>query len=166
MLNSSDRYDLYEKIKHMLEKNEFIVNPFREIQYGLQFICFLHERSALLRIYEGKKGLKLDFSLCQDEGLAENIAVLLNATDQLYQRSHELNKHYEKSSPDAVQATQDPDDLIGVDESGKGDYFGPLVIASVHSDEAKNEQLKKLGVQDSKTLTDKKIMAINLLNKH
>ncbi|RAP38855.1 ribonuclease HIII [Candidatus Marinamargulisbacteria bacterium SCGC AAA071-K20] len=158
MLNADDRYDLYEKIKYTLEKNEFVVNPFREIQYGIQFICFLYERSALLRVYEGKKGLKLDFSLCQDEGLAENIAVLIDSTDQLYSKSKEIAKHYEKAGPDSVLPGKDPSDLIGVDESGKGDYFGPLVVASVHSDKHTNEKLKDMGVQDSKKLTDEKML--------
>jgi ribonuclease HIII len=158
MLNAKDKYDLYEKMKHILEKNDFTVNPFREIQYGLQFICFLHERDALLRVYQGKKGLKLDFSMCKDEGLAENIAVLVDSTDQLYSRAKEISKHYEKDGPDTTLPTTDPEDLIGVDESGKGDYFGPLVIASVHSDKATNKKLIDLGVQDSKKLTDERML--------
>jgi ribonuclease HIII len=44
---------------------------------------------------------------------------------------------------------------IGTDESGKGDYFGPLVIAGVWVDEALQESLAKLGVRDSKKLSDR-----------
>ncbi|MFN2364199.1 MAG: ribonuclease HIII, partial [Halarsenatibacteraceae bacterium] len=47
--------------------------------------------------------------------------------------------------------------LIGVDESGKGDYFGPLVIAGVYLDKAEVEKLAGYGVADSKNLSDKKI---------
>lgn len=51
---------------------------------------------------------------------------------------------------------------IGVDESGKGDYFGPLIIAGV----AVNDELKKvfseLGIKDSKQLTDEKIAKLAL----
>jgi ribonuclease HIII len=43
---------------------------------------------------------------------------------------------------------------IGVDESGKGDYFGYLVVACVLVDESSEEKLKKLGVKDSKLLSD------------
>ena len=47
---------------------------------------------------------------------------------------------------------------FGIDESGKGDLFGPLVVAGVYVDEAKAEQLLAVGVRDSKTITsDKKI---------
>lgn len=45
---------------------------------------------------------------------------------------------------------------IGTDESGKGDYFGPMVIAGVLIDSTTETALKKLGVKDSKTLTDKR----------
>ncbi len=45
---------------------------------------------------------------------------------------------------------------IGIDESGKGDYFGPLVIAGVYVAQEQEEQLRAVGVRDSKTITDKK----------
>ncbi len=43
---------------------------------------------------------------------------------------------------------------IGTDESGKGDYFGPLVIAGVLITDANREKFIKLGVKDSKKLND------------
>ena len=43
---------------------------------------------------------------------------------------------------------------IGVDESGKGDFFGPLVIGGVYASEKGIEALKKIGVKDSKKLKD------------
>jgi ribonuclease HIII len=42
----------------------------------------------------------------------------------------------------------------GSDESGKGDYFGPLVVASVLVRPETEAILKKLGVDDSKKLTE------------
>jgi ribonuclease HIII len=45
---------------------------------------------------------------------------------------------------------------IGTDESGKGDYFGPMVIAGVLIDSTTETALKELGVKDSKALTDKR----------
>lgn len=50
------------------------------------------------------------------------------------------------------------DPHLGIDESGKGDLFGPLVIAAVYSDKAIAEAFRKVGVRDSKTISgDKKI---------
>ena len=47
---------------------------------------------------------------------------------------------------------------IGVDESGKGDFFGPLVVAGVYINESIARTLDKLGVKDSKAIkSDKKI---------
>lgn len=45
---------------------------------------------------------------------------------------------------------------IGTDESGKGDYFGPMVIAGVLIDSTTQTTLNELGVRDSKLLTDKR----------
>ena len=41
---------------------------------------------------------------------------------------------------------------FGVDESGKGDYFGPLVVAGVYSDEQTAQALLRLGCRDSKKI--------------
>lgn len=45
----------------------------------------------------------------------------------------------------------------GSDESGKGDLFGPLVVASVLLTKEQAEKITALGVKDSKQLTDKQI---------
>lgn len=42
---------------------------------------------------------------------------------------------------------------FGIDESGKGDYFGPLVIAGVHTDAASARALLDAGIMDSKRIT-------------
>ncbi|MCE3234659.1 MAG: ribonuclease [Vampirovibrio sp.] len=46
---------------------------------------------------------------------------------------------------------------IGTDESGKGDYFGPLVVAGVLVTDQTAAILTELGVMDSKKLTDARI---------
>lgn len=49
----------------------------------------------------------------------------------------------------------------GIDESGKGDFFGPLVIAGVCVDEKIASALRQIGVCDSKLVTSsKKIFAL------
>lgn len=50
---------------------------------------------------------------------------------------------------------------IGVDEAGKGDFFGPLVIGAVYVETAEQEaELRNAGVRDSKTLSDQVIAGI------
>jgi ribonuclease HIII len=41
---------------------------------------------------------------------------------------------------------------FGVDESGKGDFFGPLVIAGCYTDKGIARQLMEAGIQDSKKI--------------
>ncbi len=49
---------------------------------------------------------------------------------------------------------------IGIDESGKGDFFGPLCIAGVYVTPEGFEKLHALGVKDSKALSDAAIQKI------
>lgn len=50
--------------------------------------------------------------------------------------------------------------LIGSDEVGTGDYFGPMTVAAVYVEKEKISKLKSFGVQDSKGLSDKQIISI------
>lgn len=52
------------------------------------------------------------------------------------------------------EALLDASPHFGVDESGKGDYFGPLVVAGVFSDERTAPALLKIGCRDSKQIGD------------
>lgn len=47
---------------------------------------------------------------------------------------------------------------VGTDESGKGDFFGPLVIAGVQSDDDNKKKFLDMGIKDSKKLDDNKIL--------
>jgi len=50
---------------------------------------------------------------------------------------------------------------IGLDEAGKGDFFGPLCIAGFYAGEGQVADLIKLGVRDSKKMSDEKIVALS-----
>lgn len=54
---------------------------------------------------------------------------------------------------------------IGVDESGKGDFFGPLCVAGVLVDEKTEQLFVDAGIKDSKKITDKKILEFEKLIK-
>ena len=56
-----------------------------------------------------------------------------------------------------MRAPAAPGGWIGTDEAGKGDYFGPLVVAAVYVHEQTATLLRQAGVRDSKTLSDKRI---------
>ena len=67
----------------------------------------------------------------------------------------QLNKNYDDMLSE-LPPNLFADVRIGTDESGKGDYFGPLVIAGVCIDSISEMKLKTIGVKDSKKNTDKK----------
>lgn len=50
--------------------------------------------------------------------------------------------------------------VVGSDEVGTGDYFGPIVVCSVYVARQEIDTIKKLGVRDSKKLTDARIVQI------
>jgi len=55
-----------------------------------------------------------------------------------------------------------PDSIerIGIDESGKGDYFGPLVVAAVFVDATTQDELALMAVRDSKKISDGRILEL------
>ncbi len=58
------------------------------------------------------------------------------------------------------EAVHDPESVqphMGIDESGKGDFFGPLVIASVYTDAKTVDFLKELGARDSKKISSDRV---------
>ncbi len=49
---------------------------------------------------------------------------------------------------------------MGIDESGKGDFFGPLVAAAAYVNPDLAKTMREIGVKDCKQLSDKQVLAI------
>lgn len=47
---------------------------------------------------------------------------------------------------------------IGIDEAGKGDFFGPLCVAGVQAGGTQINELQKIGVRDSKRMSDASVL--------
>lgn len=60
---------------------------------------------------------------------------------------------------DAISKLPDPDASlwIGIDETGKGDYFGPLVVVAACVERGQLALLSELGVGDSKGISDRDV---------
>ncbi len=73
-----------------------------------------------------------------------------------------------KSTP--VERAAEPaldEAVIGSDEVGKGDYFGPLVVCAVRLEPGQSDEIRRAGVRDSKTLTDDQCIRLGgALRKH
>lgn len=154
-----DKYECFNSIKEILESKGCHIDNKKEISYGLQFQITYQQQKGVYRIYQGKKGLRLDSSQIKDSSFRQFIdniiegSFLIPSNNQTKNQNKELCHDYDGN--DII--SQDPQQIIGIDESGKGDYFGPLVIAGVYVDEKTSTILKKAGVTDSKKIQDTKI---------
>ncbi|MBL8863598.1 MAG: ribonuclease HIII [Planctomycetes bacterium] len=50
--------------------------------------------------------------------------------------------------------------VVGSDEVGKGDYFGPLVVCAVRLEPGQSQEIERSGVRDSKTLSDEQCLRL------
>lgn len=148
---SSDLHSDYEKIRQVLLSAGYTVEVYTDIPYGLQFYVSHDSWTGLLRIYQNKKGVvRRDYSQLKGEQ-SQKVASLI-----------EIDKHGSDNKGKSAQSTRQDVitelgfPIIGTDESGKGDYFGPLVAAGVYVNAATAKVLAEIGVKDSKNLSDKK----------
>lgn len=149
MYEAKDKSEYYLYLKDLFKKNGIEASIYEEINYGLQFSIVLNGRKCLIRIYESKKnGVRCDLSQVKDEGSLKVIEELLH-TGIIKTENEDKNDVLNSEGSDAA--------LIGTDESGKGDYFGPLVIAGVYANAESKKKLMEIGAVDSKTLSDTKI---------
>ncbi|MEN6319372.1 MAG: ribonuclease HIII [Syntrophaceae bacterium] len=142
--------EVYDHIKSILMVENINVSDYQLIDYGLQFNVSILSWSGKIRIYQNKKGsMKIDYSQLKGGEHAAKIQSLLEG-----KRSPESTipdkKGFELGFP-----------IIGTDESGKGDYFGPLVSAGVYVNEATAKDLIAHGVRDSKAIADSKILELS-----
>lgn len=128
------------KLRSLLDERGFI---FSAKDYT---ILFAQKNKLSVAVYE--KGPKI---LVQGKGIEEFIQFELEP-----KILGEAKLGYEE-----VHAPEMFQPHFGVDESGKGDFFGPLVIAGVYVDRGIARQLLDAGVQDSKRITsDARIRAL------
>ena len=139
-------FEVYQNIKSTLQAENIKVSDYKSIDYGLQFTVSILDWSGLIRIYQNKKGgLKIDYSQLKGGANATKIQTLIEGKRIPSASKNSSKKDVELGFP-----------IIGTDESGKGDYFGPLVSAGVYVDEQSAKDLIECGVKDSKKLSDSK----------
>jgi len=59
-----------------------------------------------------------------------------------------------------AEKTIDQTSRIGIDEAGKGDFFGPLCVAGVFASGDAILKLQELGVRDSKSMSDSTVIKV------
>jgi ribonuclease HIII len=106
-----------------------------------------------LNVYPSKdRGCKVVFDR-PDDLLADEVAALLGATPSAPRTAKAAAGAVEPALPDVAA-------WVGSDESGKGDYFGPLVVGAVALTAGNWRVALELGVRDSKSLTDARASAL------
>ncbi len=128
-----------------IRKSGLHTSELHKAQYNYQAVIKDLNGNIKLLVYFSKKGNK--------------VVLQGNKELQLYQKVYILIFGERLFDNDKSTLTE-PKIYIGTDESGKGDYFGPLVIAAVYSDPSISKKLKEIGVRDSKELTDQSISII------
>ncbi len=145
-LENSAKKIISSYINILDSKNIHVSEPIRR-EYCYEIIISDNSEKAKLLVYFGKNGNK---TVLQG-----------NKNSQLYSQLNNVI-FGEKLFPVDTNEIKEPQSYIGTDESGKGDYFGPLIIAGVLVDNKTQFDLKRIGIKDSKLLND---ISINSLAK-
>ena len=104
---------------HSILKNQgYAPSPISEKDYNYELVVKPNNTSIKIQVYFGKKGTKTVLQGDQNSYEYKTIQNLVLEQPSLDFASEELNE---------------PDEYIGSDECGKGDFFGPLVTAAVRS---------------------------------
>lgn len=147
--------DIVVTSKIELEKGEYVVSDIKEINYGVQLYLVKNGLKSIIRIFTNNKGnIRYDYSPINDLSIKLEIANILEGAQV-------VNEIKVNSSSDIeIQAKEEFFPLIGTDESGKGDYFGPLVVAGVFVNFQTKPLLEQIGIKDSKKISDKNIYVL------
>jgi len=150
----------------------------KTINYGAQIILTGTGRKVTLNVYNGKKGIRLvwgggDSELLEKAREQVHKITIQNGdpeTDSVQSGRREMQER--GSNRDSIRPAVSQTRILltdepgfsgiwmGSDESGKGDYFGPLAVAAVCLDRSRGEKLLAAGVRDCKSLSDAKILAL------
>ncbi len=132
-------------LQNKLSKQGYLVSSIIKKQYNYELNLNLNNLKFKIQIYFGKKGIK---------------KVVQGNPDSIeYQKLEEIVEDTINLFP-TESPVDEPKEYIGTDESGKGDIFGPLTISAVFVDKITKEQLKYIGIKDSKLLSKKEIITL------
>jgi len=134
-----------EKAKRAAEKAGFSVTGIIKKQYNYEFSATKNGGKFKVQFYFGKKGLR---KVVQGNTLTPEYRELRDLATETIELFNEKEEGKE------------PSKYIGTDESGKGDIFGPLVVAAVYSDELVRLRLRAAGVRDSKEINNTEIESL------
>ena len=142
--------DRRKEFKHFCQRNAFTLKE-REIAHGWR--CDVE--------HEGER-VNVNFYLTGKILLQGKTCDIRDKVEEFFRTTPEPAKSSASTSP--LQRLHQLDHS-GVDESGKGDYFGPLAISGVYLARDQIKMVRNWGVRDSKQLKEKEITQLATLIK-
>jgi ribonuclease HIII len=136
---------LTDDYKERLISEGFSVSDSVRGSYSFEIVINSGSERIKLLTYFSSKGNKTLLQGNKDSDLYKQVNRIIFG-ELLFGSSEEINE---------------PENYIGTDESGKGDFFGPLVTAGVYADENIRKKLLAVGVKDSKMLSTSAIISID-----
>lgn len=101
------------------------------------------------------------------QGIGADIDYALWRDREAFLNHRDIDKELKKKDDKDKKKKEEMNDItyryastVGSDEVGTGDYFGPIVVTASFVSEESIAEVEKLGVRDSKKLTDEKILEI------
>lgn len=142
-MNTPPTNDIPDSLKRLLDASGAEISFDRPIEHGAQYRVTRGSDAATVNVYTTGK-----------TSTGGRPSLLLNLLEdwRLAQAAEASAGKREQKSANTIESDGTP--RVGTDEAGKGDYFGPLVVAGVRvlgKEAARN--LRELGARDSKTLS-------------
>lgn len=145
--------EFYNKLHDILKSRGAAVGDRKDFQYFIQFVARASGGECMVKIFQGKKGTHAQ--ILNSVGGCENV-VRAAVEEMMGALPFSAGEKKTIAAP-AGHAITRP--MIGTDESGKGDFFGPLVVAAVYVSPAEAAALAAAGVRDCKTMSDSAALA-------
>lgn len=127
----------------------------KPINYGRQLKVSDGQTTVTVNIYNGKKGISIVVGGSQSPLKTVVEAISLGQAPSANGIAGKAQAI--AGRPPGFETVDGFDNKwVGLDESGKGDFFGPLVVAAVFVNGETADKLAAVGVKDSKALSDEK----------
>ncbi len=145
ILQSKSARNLVAYYTFQLEKNGYDTSPIIEGSLSYDTTVTKNNESFKILVFYDQKGLKT--------------VVQGNKDSEHYWKIYDIiygESFASKRRPVFIE----PESYIGTFESGKGDYFGPLIVCGVYLNKNTSNELKKLKVKETKDFTEEQFIKL------
>lgn len=147
-MTAAPKYAVPEDLKLLIERTGVRISGHREIDYGTQYRLSRGPDTANLNVYRTRK-VSVDGKTSELKSLLEDWRL-----SQGRSGGRATRRAPKRTANPAAKLVAKTTPRLGTDEAGKGEYFGPLVVAGMRvMNEIQEHELREVGVRDSKELS-------------